>query len=551
MWLFGAGSSATAGIATANEMLWEFKRAVYCSMEKVSIKKCGDLSDERTKYQIQNYLKRVIPNCPEPWAEDEYSFFFEQAYAKEADRRAYLDSKIKGASPSFGHEALGILMKLGLVRLIWTTNFDRVVEDVAVRALGSTSKIVAPSLDHSDLGLEAINEERWPVYMKMHGDFQSRRLKNTSHELANQDSKMRQAMQECCRRSGLAVVGYSGRDNSVMESLEGALAPGAFPGGLFWFRRSSKGTYPRVTTFIEKAKELGIESDFIETESFDELFGDIVNQVPNVPDELLGLLKSQKSRFSEAPMPPFNDAKTFPVIRLNALPITEYPSITRLIECTVGGTKEVIAAVEASGSKAIAARTTKGVIAFGTDAELRKAFDSFGITNFDLHKIDAERLQRQSAELGLIYEALLRAITRTSPLILEKRGRDRMLYVDSRKQTDSQLATLKSCSGTLSGNLGGHTWAEAVRLRLDYKFNHLWLIFEPAIWISNVELKEFVRHRMSKRYNGDWNLLLGGWAKVLGGPGDGKKYQALNIASGVDAVFSISATTAFSRRSSQ
>ena len=139
MWFFGAGSSATAGIATATEMLWEFKRSIYCSHEKVSIKSCGDLSDERTQYRIQNYLKTAIANCPELWAEDEYSFFFEHAYASESDRRAYIDSKIKSGSPSFGHEALGILLKLGLIRLMWTTNFDRVIEDVAVRVLGSTS----------------------------------------------------------------------------------------------------------------------------------------------------------------------------------------------------------------------------------------------------------------------------------------------------------------------------------------------------------------------------------------------------------------------------
>ena len=55
--------------------------------------------------------------------------------------------------------------------------------------------------------MQALNQGRWPVLAKMHGDFQSLRLKNTSDELRNQDEKIRHAMLEdllkkwadCCR----------------------------------------------------------------------------------------------------------------------------------------------------------------------------------------------------------------------------------------------------------------------------------------------------------------------------------------------------------------
>ena len=36
----------------------------------------------------------------------------------------------------------------------------------------------------------------------------------------------------------------------------------------------------------------------------------------------------------------------------------------------------------------LATRTKAGVLAFGTDADMRSAFDAYGITDFDLHPIE-------------------------------------------------------------------------------------------------------------------------------------------------------------------
>jgi hypothetical protein len=64
---------------------------------------------------------------------------------------------------------------------------------------------------------------------KLHGDFRSRRLKNTGDELRHQDSRLRQILLGACRRFGLVVVGYSGRDDSVMETLTDTLQERAEP----------------------------------------------------------------------------------------------------------------------------------------------------------------------------------------------------------------------------------------------------------------------------------------------------------------------------------
>ena len=53
--------------------------------------------------------------------------------------------------------------------------------------LNTTGKLIVATLDTPHLMREAMQESRGPVLGKLHGDFQSRRLKNTSAELQAQD----------------------------------------------------------------------------------------------------------------------------------------------------------------------------------------------------------------------------------------------------------------------------------------------------------------------------------------------------------------------------
>ncbi len=51
--------------------------------------------------------------------------------------------------------------------------------------LGGTGRLVVTDLNRAELAREALNEGRWPLLVKLHGDFQSRRLKNTVDELGS------------------------------------------------------------------------------------------------------------------------------------------------------------------------------------------------------------------------------------------------------------------------------------------------------------------------------------------------------------------------------
>ena len=100
--------------------------------------------------------------------------------------------------------------------------------------LGSTGHLVTGDLGEPEKFRRALEENRWPIYGKLHGDYHSEALKNTNGELRKQDTKMRRNLIDSCRRHGLAAVGYSGRDASVMEAFGEALDDGrGFAGGLF------------------------------------------------------------------------------------------------------------------------------------------------------------------------------------------------------------------------------------------------------------------------------------------------------------------------------
>jgi NAD-dependent SIR2 family protein deacetylase len=414
MWLLGAGASASAGIPTATDMIWEFKQALFVSQRRVSPKMVADLSSPAIRAQLQAHVDSS-GRLPNPGAPEEYASLFEAVYPAEADRRTYLDSKMSGAKPSYAHFALATFMRAQLCRLIWTTNFDPLIADACARVYDGTGYLTTAALDAPGLAKQCIDEGRWPVEVKLHGDFRSRRLKNTSDELRLQDEQLRRILVDSCRRFGLVVAGYSGRDSSVMDALDEAMQAGAFPGGLFWLHRGEDQPLPRASDLIAKAATIGVDGSLVRIESFDEIMRDLVRLKPDIDTRVLREYALDRRRWSAAPIPAGH--RGWPVVRLNALPAVQTPTVCRRIVCSVGGHAEVKSAVEAARVDVLATRTKAGVLAFGTDADMHSAFDPYAITDFDLHTIETKRLRYDSGDRGLLRSGPYRttASTKNNP----------------------------------------------------------------------------------------------------------------------------------------
>jgi NAD-dependent SIR2 family protein deacetylase len=150
MWFLGAGASASAGIPTAADMVWEFKRLLFITQRKASSRSVSDLADLAVRLRIQDFVDGLA-GASAAGAQDEYASLFEIAYPAEADRRTYIDAKVKGGKPSYGHIALATLMRASLARIVWTTNFDTLVADACAKVYDGTGHLTTVALDTPDV----------------------------------------------------------------------------------------------------------------------------------------------------------------------------------------------------------------------------------------------------------------------------------------------------------------------------------------------------------------------------------------------------------------
>ena len=551
MWFLGAGASASSGIPTAMDLIWEFKQKLFISQRRIQSQAVSDLSNPLIRRQLQTHIDSV-ERLPSPGSTDEYAALFEEVFPAEADRRAYLEAKVMGSKPSYGHLALATLMRAGRAPLIWTTNFDTLIADACAKVYDTTSALTSADLDTTALAMQAIHEERWPVEVKLHGDFRSRRLKNTRNELRDQDALLRRALIDSCRRFGLIVVGYSGRDDSVMDALDDAIrSPSSFRGGLFWLHRGDGPPLPRVIDLLTKARRLNIEASLVQVENFDEILRDLLLLFEDLDTTTLDSFAASRRPWSGARAP--SGKRGWPVVRLNALPVVQAPSICRRVVCGIGGTGEVRRAVREANVNVIAVRSRAGVLAFGSDADIRAAFEPYGITEFDIHTLAPERQRYDSTERGLLREALTVAVERHLGMDATRNRRaDLLTPHDTAEQV---WMPLKRMAGRLDGTVNGCPelgWKEGIGIRLDWANERMWLLFEPRTVFDGINAKnkfaasDFARERSVRRYNKQLNGFLNFWSKQLAQ--NESDLRTLAIGDGIDAVFRISSVTGFSRR---
>lgn len=554
-WFLGAGASASARLPTAGDLIWRFKRTLYCTNAKVDPRTCDDLGNDVVRARLQRYLdgtgKYPPLNSPE-----EYASYFELTYPDPEDRRRFIETMLHGATPSFGHHILAALMKAGKVRLVWTTNFDRLIEDAAVSAFGSTSALTVSTIDSSAVAMRALNDGSWPLLGKLHGDFQSVALKNTTDELKTQESALRGALIESCKRFGMIVAGYSGRDESVMNALDEAVSqPNAYPGGLFWIMKSGSPVYRRVEELLARAETAGIRTSMIETETFDELMGDLAQQVEDLSADLVGTLNKMRSKVTNVTLPKLGTG--WPLLRMNAVPILSWPKECRKFEATIGGAREVRELLQSTSAQLVAVRSKHGILAFGGDAEVRRVFAAHQPDQLDLHSIEVSRLWRETNELNLLRSALVHGLVQNSPLVMRTRRGVHEVHVDDAASDSPRLVPLRAKLNTVAGTITGTNvrWSEAVSIRMEYRLGRLWMLLEPTVWFGETDSDderyscgEFARERQARRYNRIADGILSAWLQVLL-PGQGDvEVRAFNNQPGIEARFVVSRRTAFARR---
>lgn len=116
--------------------------------------------------------------------------------------------------PTEAHKAIAELVAGGYVRVILTTNFDHLVEE-ALNGIGINPVVIATS--DAAAGARPLAHTQCAV-VKLHGDYQDPRIKNTPEELASYDPPMNVLLDQVLDEYGLIVCGWSGEWDTALRS---------------------------------------------------------------------------------------------------------------------------------------------------------------------------------------------------------------------------------------------------------------------------------------------------------------------------------------------
>lgn len=567
MWFLGAGASRSSGLPTATDLTWDLKLRYYCAQENQDVV-AHDVSNRSVQARIQAYMDSR--GFPPLWDSAEYSFYFELLFGKDyAAQQKYLNTVLatEKISSTIGHRALAALLHLGLARIIFTTNFDEVVESAYASITGKN--LTTFHLEGSYAALEALNAERFPFYAKVHGDFRYQTVKNLTDDLLQNDREIQQSLVAAAVRFGMIVSGYSGRDSNVMAMFREAIDQNnAFPHGLFWtVTRISRVEAP-VRELMDHAHSKGIKGGIVETGTFDEMLTKIWRLVAEKSPEIDAKVRSATVNPVKIPLPPVGTA--FPMLRTNALQIIGFPNTCGMID--YDGALDIRQWKSVLFEKQLLCSVcyTDRVLFWGDGKELAKIYEpervkSVSSFKFDdlMHAIDSSTYLKSMVE-----QTVATALVADKPLLLRKQGKTWYAITQHKEADSDALKPLREAlsrtdrdgklhKGFVNGQVLGLKdvyWAEAVSLKVEERNRQLWLLLQPDVWISPNKMREeatdFLYKKKINRWNKQASDLLSAWIEILlGGVGKGGASVIAYKDTEHPAQFQISMRSAFSRKS--
>ncbi|MFD9419491.1 SIR2 family protein [Streptomyces goshikiensis] len=260
--LLGAGVSIASGVKTG----WGIVQDV---VGKVAAVRDPDNPDARSEAMAD----------PEAWWEANtseplgYSALLAAAAPLPASRQAMLakyfepeEGQEDSKGPTAAHRAVAQLVKRGSIRVILTTNFDRLTER-ALQEVGVSPQVV--SRPDQIRGLKPLAHSQVTV-IKLHGDYADLEQRNTVDELETYPDELQGLLERVLDEYGLIVCGWSADwDKALVRAVEGTRSR-RYP--LFWAQ------YGR---FSDAARGLTAQHNavVIDGKNADELFTDLVRHV--------------------------------------------------------------------------------------------------------------------------------------------------------------------------------------------------------------------------------------------------------------------------------
>lgn len=396
--LLGAGASVSSNIPSGGQMVWDFKRTLYCTDNNIRTSLYGDLSKENVQREIQSYFDGR-GGYPELWSPEEYSFYFEKCYPSRSDREYYIRNKVRDIKPSLGYLCMGELIVNGKIDLVSTTNFDDLVQ-AGVHSInpGFSIKTISSAVSNS-VGF-ALNEG-FPNIIKLHGDYLFDKLKNTESELQKLEDKIADIWKTSIKQNGLIVIGYAGNDNSVMSVLEELINEGGIKKGVYWCKPRGSKLSIKACKFMENACNVNEQSAVVEIDGFDDLMYSLYLAMnlenTNIDELWKGDDKKQEILYDAM-------GRHIASAITNALPAIQFPRKCYVFSSNITTWKELRAI---TNNSCVAILHKGKVWALGSKNRILEAFADKNISDIEEMDIPIYMMKLEHSDvIGMFYEII-------------------------------------------------------------------------------------------------------------------------------------------------
>ena len=511
--LLGAGASIESGIKSAIDCIWDWKKEIFLSKNPGAISQYSNanIKSDTVRRPIQNWIDSQ--NCyPTENSNEEYSFFAEKAYPIDDDRRNYFQSIIKEHEPSIGYHLISMLAQENIFKSVWTTNFDGLMIKCAHK-YNSLIPIEITAETSERLYRNRVSQEL--MCIELHGDYKYGPLKNTVKELDSQEESFVKAIIHELTNQDLIVIGYSGRDSSLMRVLETVYKkPGA--GKLFWCGYGTDFS-AEVERLIDIANSNGRNAYYIATEGFDSTMYAIARHCMSDNNDFLNIIDTLKKQFSVAVDSPcksfsISDEPANKVIETNAFPIS-FPKQCYQFEISESETKKQWDYCRDLSKRDIMAVPYKGMIyAWGSKETIEHESVSMLKSTVELCPLPRDFVLRNS----IMRELLVKTITR----VIAEHGK---LGYSKNKIWD----TSKTVSFQIDGNRITAYQAIKLSILFDDKYSYISLapsfMYADSVQFSKEVKKQFADSFSANINNGrpnkNINDYIRGWVRKIIGAG--------------------------------
>lgn len=195
-------------------------------------------------------------------SEPKYSELLDQLASTADERRSVLHSYIEPTpddiaagrkTPTRAHQAIARMVATGHVRVIITTNFDRLIEN-ALRENGVEPTVITS--DDALKGAVPLIHSRCYV-VKIHGDYLDTRIRNTNSELGAYTPELDTLLDRIIDEHGLIVCGWSGDWDPALRAAITRAPNRRYP--MFWAARGQLSAVADTLVQHRAGKVIAIE----------------------------------------------------------------------------------------------------------------------------------------------------------------------------------------------------------------------------------------------------------------------------------------------------